>query len=630
MENNAERIKTLRLREVPEGPTLRQVYWPVEMHQLSIEMEDDLRYLNPFEKLVMDFIEADGGLLSEASLAAELCVPSDFLSSIVRRLRDKNLLDGDGKLVKRKEGEKKRPVTGFAFRELVTGRFLPFVTIAREKTLAFEYPKTDGSSFRLTARTEALSITISDVAVAFRQMGKRTQGKLYLPDIRNVRVTDLHEPVAIRCSLKFEGRSGEVRILNPFTDKANQFESTLEAAFDETVANDPAFGEWVLNWRRSVKTGNERPRKRERELFETAENLRRYPQLIAALRRCAGRSFESVYAAIEWALFYAHRQYAQGDSESLHRALGDAVTVGALQFVANELKIPSGLMENINDLSVRRHYDGEPEMITALAMVGEAAKLNPNHPFNRLVEEKFVRRVLDLKRLRDGSAHGGTTLNEADEETIQWMRHCIHTLLPSVVFSVSDGAERERPDFEAQTALITRMGYEKFTPLTDAAKVNLQRAQALLQAFGPKGDAVEVIGCLCAALEAECRGNIRENGLLGLSEDDLFGEAQERFRRLGVEPPRALMTTRESKLRAALQGSEKTTLGGCVLAWLLSTDENWLASVLSGCPNLFSDIADLIDLRSHLNRQVEMQRNEIQAVFERVCNIITLLRINTD
>ena len=407
MENNAERIKTLRLREVPEGPTLRQVYWPVEMHQLSIEMEDDLRYLNPFEKLVMDFIEADGGLLSEASLAAELCVPSDFLSSIVRRLRDKNLLDGDGKLVKRKEGEKKRPVTGFAFRELVTGRFLPFVTIAREKTLAFEYPKTDGSSFRLTARTEALSITISDVAVAFRQMGKRTQGKLYLPDIRNVRVTDLHEPVAIRCSLKFEGRSGEVRILNPFTDKANQFESTLEAAFDETVAHDPAFGEWVLNWRRSVKTGNERPRKRERELFETAENLRRYPQLIAALRRCAGRSFESVYAAIEWALFYAHRQYAQGDSESLHRALGDAVTVGALQFVANELKIPSGLMENINDLSVRRHYDGEPEMITALAMVGEAAKLNPNHPFNRLVEEKFVRRVLDLKRLRDGSAHGG-------------------------------------------------------------------------------------------------------------------------------------------------------------------------------------------------------------------------------
>ena len=115
-----------------------------------------------------------------------------------------------------------------------------------------------------------------------------------------------------------------------------------------------------------------------------------------------------------------------------------------------------------------------------------------------------------------------------------------------------------------------------------------------------------------------------------MSEEELFDEVEARFRRLDIEPPKSLMTTRETKLRAALQGADKTTLGGCVLAWLLSADEKWLTAVLSGCPSLFSDIADLIDLRSHLNRQVEMRRNEIQAVFERVCNIITLLRNNAD
>ena len=269
-------------------------------------------------------------------------------------------------------------------------------------------------------------------------------------------------------------------------------------------------------------------------------------------------------------------------------------------------------------------------MLTALALVGQAAELNPNHPLHRLISEKFVRRMLELKRLRDGSAHGGTTVHEADEETVRWTEHCIHTLLPSIVFSKAAAPTPVDSDFEAQTVLITLMGYEKFMPLTPAGKVSLQRAQTLLQGFGEKGDAVDIVGCLCAAMEAEFRENIRESGFLGMSVKELFDEVEERFRRLKVDPPKSLMTTRETKLRAALQGSEKTTLGGCVLAWLLSTDEKWLTAVLSGCPSLFSDIANLIDLRAHLNRQVEMRRNEIQTVFERVCNIITFLRINAD
>lgn len=630
MEQSQNRIKTLRLRETPDDPSLREVYWPVEMYHLTIEMEDELRYLNPFEKLVMDFIEADGGLRSESSLAAQLCVPQDFLSCIVRRLEDKKLLDQNGNLVESSNEEKRRPVTGLAFRELVSGRFLPFVAIAADRAFAYEYPKTDGSSCLLAAKMKALPITIADVAVAFRQMQRRAQGKLYLPDIKNVRITEIHEEIALRCCLKFEGRGGEVRILNPFTDKANRFESTLEAAFDEAVTADRALGEWVLGWRRSVKAGDPAKARREKQPFETAENIWRYPQLIASLRRCAGRSFESLYAALEWALFYAQRQYAQDDSESLHAALGGDLSAASLQYVAGKLGVPSSLLENINAPSIRRFYDEEPEMLTAVALVGQAAEWNPKHPFHRLISEKFVRRMLDLKRLRDGSAHGGTTLNTADEETVLWTEHCIHMLLPSIVFSNAAAMAPADTDFEAQTALITLMGYEKFMPLSEAAKVNLQRGQALLQTFGEKGDAVDIVGCLCAALEAEFRKNIRESGFLGMSEEELFDEVEARFRRLDIEPPKSLMTTRETKLRAALQGADKTTLGGCVLAWLLSVDEKWLTAVLSGCPSLFSDIADLIDLRSHLNRQVEMRRNEIQAVFERVCNIITLLRNNAD
>ena len=630
MEQNQNRIKTLRLREMSDEPSMRDVYWPVEMYHLTIEMEDELRYLNPFEKLVMDFIEADGGLQSESSLAAQLCVPQDFLSCIVRRLEDKKLLDHNGNLAESRNGDKKRPVTGLAFRELVSGRFLPFVAIAADRAFAYEYPKTDGSSFLLAAKAKALPISIADVAVAFRQMRKRAQGKLYLPDVKNVRITEIHEEIALRCRLKFEGRGGEVRILNPFTDKANRFESTLEAAFDEAVAADLALGEWVLGWRRSVKAGDPAKAKREKQPFETAENLRRYPQLIASLRRCAGRSFESLYASLEWALFYAERRYAQDDAESLHEALGGDLSAASLQCAAGKLGVPSSLWENINALSIRRFYDEEPEILTALALVGQAAELNPNHPFHRLISERFVRRMLDLKRLRDGSAHGGTTVNVADEETVRWAEHCIHTLLPSIVFSNAAATAPADSDFEAQTALITLMGYEKFMPLTPAAKVNLQRAQALLQGFGEKGDVVDIVGGLCAAMEAEFRANIRESGFLGVSEEELYDEVEERFRRLEVDPPKSLMTTRETKLRAALQGSDKTTLGGCVLAWLLSTDEKWLTAVLSGCPSFFSDIADLIDLRAHLNRQVEMRRTEIQTVFERVCNIITLLRINAD
>ena len=624
---NNERIRSPHLRESLNDVRLRQILWPVQIVHLMAERDENDSELGPFELLVLSFLQADSSLTMQ-SLASQICVPEDFISCIIRRLQDRKLVDNDLKVGNVESKKKLRPVNMLAFRELVSGEVLPFVVISSKTIFSFDQVKADENSFLLPVKHSPSPITISDISWAFKMMKQRAQHRLDLPKLKTIRFVTSDETGVLRCYLTLDKTDGGVRIVNPFTDKANPFENTLEVIFDKEESENSALSQWMLNWRRSVRVQNIDAQNSIKYPFDTSANRKYFPQLVAALKRLSDFSYESVYAVIEWALFYSEQISSGINTASLHASYGPELTIGNLQLLGTKIGLPETVLETVDEVALKRYSQGQPEMITALVVSAEKSNLNPNMPFARLLAEdlEFIPNILKLKQLRDRSVHGNDANNEADESIIQWMRSVVRVLIPSFEFSVSDLNKLGGDSMVvARSEMIEKIGQDTFNSLSWEAKNHLQRAQLNLLSNRVTEDATQLIGHICAALEAEFRRCIRSIDFQGLTDGELMGKIAERFSILGISPPEVLMQTKEIRFRRALQQSNKTTLGACVLAWMLTIDMNLLQAHVSGCPTLFNDVSRMIELREHLNKQTPMSRKEIQGLFDKGCRIVKII-----
>ena len=120
----------------PFGKTLgktRNLAWPVNVYRVTLptpSMNNDS--LNAFEQVILKLLDA-GSLINANSLAQETCIPVDLIKSVLLRLQDKGFIDEKGRIIPQEDSDNRnaylendRFVTALIFRELATGKILPY------------------------------------------------------------------------------------------------------------------------------------------------------------------------------------------------------------------------------------------------------------------------------------------------------------------------------------------------------------------------------------------------------------------------------------------------------------------------------------------------------------------------
>ena len=112
----------------------RKLAWPVNAYRVTLpRVSNDGDDLNAFERVTLRLLDAVGVLDAE-ELADETRIPIDLVKGILRRLQDKGFIDEYNVIIRQERGgdlnEKVNApvfVTALFFRELVTGKLLPFL-----------------------------------------------------------------------------------------------------------------------------------------------------------------------------------------------------------------------------------------------------------------------------------------------------------------------------------------------------------------------------------------------------------------------------------------------------------------------------------------------------------------------
>ncbi len=149
----------------------RNLAWPVNAYRVTLPITiNDGDGLNPFERVILKLLDAVG-VMDARALADETRIPIDLIKSILLRLQDKALIDDHNAIIeqKRDDSEDREDhaqvfVTALLFRELATGKILPFLhwlddvnSLRKQEgegrpssTPYFAHPVSDPSSFSST------------------------------------------------------------------------------------------------------------------------------------------------------------------------------------------------------------------------------------------------------------------------------------------------------------------------------------------------------------------------------------------------------------------------------------------------------------------------------------------------
>ncbi|MCA9165546.1 MAG: hypothetical protein KDA62_21300, partial [Planctomycetales bacterium] len=299
----------------------KRLAWPVDAYRVTLpKAPDDSESLNPFERVILKLLDV-AGVMDANSLADETRIPLDLVKVILLRLRDRGFINDHNAIVKSKRddlvGQKVEVpvfVTSLLFRELATGKLLPFLHTL-DDTKPLRKKEGEGSYFRLVPSDDAYKHEPPkprDVIRALRTMKRRSAafGKSDSPPaVQLITIARSPESYYLECPIAIQKCDGEFRIADPF---GNGFSLVLENAFMQLLEKDDKLAARVRDWKQSLSK-NRQPKsgdskERLKEPFENDTNWQLYPNLIASLRPSRNTSFRSVseiHASLEWALFYA-------------------------------------------------------------------------------------------------------------------------------------------------------------------------------------------------------------------------------------------------------------------------------------------------------------------------------------
>lgn len=611
----------------------RHLAWPVHAYRVTLPRRaNDGDDLNAFERVVLKLLAALG-LMSEQELADETGIPLDLVRSILLRLQDKQRIDGSHALIEqerdRTDGDDaKAPVfvTALVFRELVTGKYLPFVHWLDSANPLQTREGEEGLVRTIRADDEHKNapLTQREVIGVLRAAQRRSAafGKDDgMPAMQQIRIVPQAELHYLDCPIAIQKSDGEFRIADPFGDG---FSLVLEAALERLLEQDEQLAEWLQKWKLALSN----PRAQEADArpqapFESKANWQRYPKLLANLRLLRGAAFHSlaqIYASIEWALFYAscRRPFESAvatlkfTAQTDHPALLDdaAKQVG--------LRLPPFGLRPIWDGKLIDFKSGKAELATLLAIALLQAQDDATHPLHSIAaaDPDCILRLFNIKRKRDEKSHGKGNADAPTQELSEapFMREIVHALLPDIVFSDTPGAAPDRNSqadalLDARASIQSEFGFKTFNRLGANLKERLIHAERFFLSCKDSDDGLGFVRELYAALQATFEMSLAGRLPPDIQDAMLIESASNSAisTNLCSELPASLRTVKASAIRQTLQGNGQS-LGACVMASLLMSDEDRLRSIADTQPSFVNDVATVITRRGHGNEPLPLSK----------------------
>jgi len=617
----------------------RYLAWPVNAYRVTLpDKSSNGDGINPFERVILKLLTALGPL-DAIALSHATCIPIDLVKGVLLRLIDKRFINDhhaicDLEHVSPGEREDVSPVfvTAVLFRELVTGKILPFIHRVDD-----ENPLQQREESRLLKELWANPIhqrsvpTPRDVISAYRGMQKRISLRgtdETLPPAQQIMVAPSPEQYYLHCPIAILTREGDFRIADPFGDG---FSLALEAALTQLLEQNYEIADWLRDWKKSLLNPPTRePETSDQETkepFDNQANWQRYPNLIANLRPGnfeVFRSLSKIYASIEWALFYACSCRPFEDAISLLRfaksidhavLLSDAaLSVGLRPPECGFRAIPEGKLLDFRS--------GKAELGTVLAVSILQAAQDRSHPMRGIAAQHpdFVDRVLSIKKRRDEKGHGQGPADapEVQLASDQLMREVVHLLLSDIRFADSPARKQDeeaRGDslLEARASIQDEFGFRGFNHLGVNVQDRLIHAERFWQSCRDGDDSLGFACDLYAAVQAAFRAHLVGKLPPEISDSDFCRRAQENASRasLCIAMPECLRTVKALAIRYALQGAGPT-LGSCVIAFLLLSTQDTLCAIADSQPSFIDDIEVILIRRGHGNEPLLLPRIEIE------------------
>jgi len=610
----------------PFGDTIgkpNRLAWPVNIYRVTIPKAlSDGDGLNAFERVVMKLLNAIGAMDAHA-LADETRIPLDFVKGVLLRLQDKGIIDEHNAIIKQDndygEGEAAKAtvfVTAILFRELATGKILPFLHFLDKSN-----PLRKREEERFVQMVSANKAHIQyvpvprDVISALRAMKKRSKDfgdDDKTPAVQQITIAHSPELCYLDCPIAIQKSDGEFRIADPF---GNGFSLVLESAFERLLEQDSKLTVWLGKWKESLR--NPRPPKpdsRQKEPFENDANWQRYPKLILNLRPNAQfRPILKIYASLEWALFYACCRRPFDDAIrtlKLTKQFEHSAVLGkAAQSVG--LELPKFDFWSILEGKLLAFQDGQAELGTVLAIAILQAEKDESHPLHRIASSHpdLISRLLDIKKNRDDKGHGkgGADAPESELPSDSFMRKIVNALLPDIRFATEPVAELDRDAradslLDARASIQSEFGFKIFNHLGEDLQNRLIHAERFWLSCKDGDDALAFAFDLYAAVQAAFEKDLVGKVPPDIRESEFVNAAGEKAASAGLckALPECLRTVKVLFIRQTLLGDGKT-LGSCIIAFLLVSDSDTLRVFTDSQPSFINDVETVITRRGHGN-----------------------------
>lgn len=625
--------------------------WPVNVYRVTLPKISNNKGLNAFERVILKLLDVIG-VMGADELADETRIPLDLVKSILLRLQDKMLIDEYHNIIRQDKDAIKQDeyeitsefVTALLFRELVTGKILPFLHLMDEAN-PLQQKERDKKDYRIINGVVAHKKnmpTQRDVINALETMEKRAvafgmEGKK--PILQQITIAAEPQFYYLDCSIVIQSSDSEFRIVDPF---GTGFSLILEKAFDKLLEQHDSWAEWLLSWKQRLRnTSAERQSARTKELFDTDANMQRYPELISSLKNSSNQRFRGyvkIHASIEWALFYACciRPFTE-IIETLKFTKPEHhsdLLIKSAQAIG--LEPPPQGFRPIREGKLRDFEYGKADQETVLAIAMLQACDDTLHPLRRVasIYPDLIKQLLNIKAERNKKAHGkgGADIPHQKLTVDSFMCEVVHILVPRIFFSpntsvaLPDGCIQVDEMLDARASIQAEFGFHLFNRLGINLQERLVHAERFFLACHDGDDASIYIGDLYAAAHAtldkilvgKLPPDVADTQLIGMAESKAIA-----FKLCKVLPEN-LITVKVLTIRQTLQGRSQS-LGACVIALLLVSEEGVLTTIHDTMPTFIADMANLIMRRGHGNEPIYLPRLEIAKIRKTVLSTIKTL-----
>lgn len=621
------------------GPA-RHLVWPVDGYRVSLPRTiDDVNGLNPFERVVLEIMRLDH-LRDPKRVAEEVCLESDFVEGVLLRLQDKGFIDeqnrvteeGFVKLNSASGGLELR--TAWVFRELVSGKLLPFFYMPRDdnppswkKNPKEKDPKGAWEWRSYKRRTSAP--TPEEVLSAMTETKKRVEctGRvIHLPKVGQIDVSPNTEKFYLDCPIVMRDTDGRWRIADPF---GYGYSRELEATFLQELAADDELSRWLMKWSDSLVVKTDKDESDDSRRSENQALWKLYPGLMQNLRtgKDKSRTIGQVYGAIEWALYYCCRINGFEDKVDDIRFSSQADQVKLFKEAMRAIGCNySAYVSPVGKQELNNYLAGSAEMRTVLPMAVLQAADDPSHPLRRFCKRHpdFIARIGRMQERRGAPMHGGDgdwKIEQGAPDEV-FMMDLVSTLIPQVSFEDSrihlEEGEKEtvrNVSFNAENSIMGEFGpATPYLKMSRGAREALLGAERLWMTCENEEDIQPFLNYCYAALQAILDAEIISDRVFRPDSKSFDPRivAADRCERLNLgELPGGLMSAKRTFIQDALQGGGNHTLGPSLIVYLALADEEKLRDIESAVPGFALETCELIRQRGHGNGTVLGNKEDV-------------------